>query len=78
MIGQAPFGKDCLEALSNQEEEIVRVITISDDPKGRSNPVKELALEKSISILQSSGNIPNRSKNPLVVSMVKDLIFFNN
>jgi len=73
LIGQALFGKDCLEALLNQGEEIVGVITVPDDPKGRPNPLKELALEKSISMLQPSGNIPNRLKNPVVVSMVKDL-----
>ncbi|WP_050738664.1 methionyl-tRNA formyltransferase [Acetobacterium bakii] len=73
LVGQALFGKDCLEALINQGEEIVGVITIPDDPRGRPNPVKDLAMDKEIPVLQPPGQCPHRLKDPAVIAMVKDL-----
>lgn len=73
VVGQALFGKDCLEVLLQQEEQVVGVITVPDDPKGRPNPVKDLALEKNIPVLQPSGRSPHRLKDPSVIPWVKDL-----
>jgi len=72
VVGQALFGKDCLEALINQGEEIVGVITIPDDPKGKPNPMKDLALEKKIPVLQPPGQSPHRLKDPSVIFVVND------
>lgn len=66
-IGQAPFGKDALDALVQQGETIVGVITVPDTSgQRRPNPVKELALEKGLSLLQ-----PSKLKNPDAVAWVK-------
>ncbi|MFC1798396.1 methionyl-tRNA formyltransferase [Thermodesulfobacteriota bacterium] len=68
-IGQAPFGKESLAALLDQGETVVGVITIPDLPNQKyPNPVKELAEEKSIPLLQSS-----RLKTPEAIRWVKEL-----
>ena len=73
LVGQAPFGKDCLESILQQGEQVVGVITVPDDPKGRPNPVKDLALEKNIPVLQPPGRSPHRLKDTSVIPWVKDL-----
>ncbi len=74
VVGQGPFGKDCLEALLEQGEKVIGIITVPDDPKGkRPNPVKDLALENNIPILQPEGKSPHRLKDPSVVPWVEDL-----
>lgn len=68
-IGQAPFGKDCLQALVNQGEEVVGVITVPDVPgQKRPNPVKELAGELSLPLFQ-----PPRLRGEEVHSWVEGL-----
>ncbi|MEW6672494.1 MAG: methionyl-tRNA formyltransferase [Thermodesulfobacteriota bacterium] len=68
-IGQAPFGKDSLAALIQQGEHIVGVITVPDPPgQKRPNPVKELAEEKGLPLLQ-----PARLKHPDAVAWVREL-----
>lgn len=71
LIGQASFGKDCLQALL--EENIVGVITIPDDPRGRPNPLKEFALGKNIPVFQPPGESPNRFKDPAFKELIKAL-----
>ncbi len=71
LIGQARFGKDCLEALD--KENVVGVITIPDDPRGRPNPLKDLALEKNIPVFQPPGESPNRLKDPRFKDIIKAL-----
>ncbi|RQD75412.1 MAG: methionyl-tRNA formyltransferase [Candidatus Syntrophonatronum acetioxidans] len=74
LVGQGPFGKDCLEVLLEQKENLVGIITVPDDPEGkRPNPVKDLALEKNISVLQPEGRSPHRLKDPSVVPWVEEL-----
>jgi len=69
LIGQAPFGRDSLAALIEQGEDIVGVITVPDLPgQKRPNPVKELALEKKLPLLQ-----PARLKHPEAIAWVKAL-----
>jgi len=68
-IGQAPFGKDSLAALMQQGENIVGVITVPDLPgQKRPNPVKELAVEQALPLLQ-----PLKLKNPEAVAWVRKL-----
>lgn len=68
-IGQAPFGRDCLQALLDQGEEIAGVITVPDRPGQKGpNPVKELALERGLPLLQ-----PARLKEPEALTWVKNL-----
>jgi len=68
-IGQAPFGKDSLTALLEQGEHIVGSVTVPDAAgQNRPNPVKELALEKGLPLLQ-----PRRLKQPDAVAWVCDL-----
>ncbi|WP_064774311.1 methionyl-tRNA formyltransferase [Neomoorella mulderi] len=68
-IGQAPFGKDCLQALLDQGEEIAGVLTVPDRPGQKGpNPVKELALERGLPLLQ-----PARLKEPEAMQWVKNL-----
>ncbi len=44
-IGQAPFGRESLEALLDQGENVVGVITVEDVPNQKyPNPVKECAI----------------------------------
>lgn len=66
-IGQAAFGKDALNALIQQDETIVGVLTIPDKA-GQVNPVKELAENRNIPVLQ-----PSKLKNPEAIGWVKDL-----
>ena len=67
-IGQAPFGKDSLAALIQQGEHIVGVITVPDLPgQKRPNPVKELAIEKGLPLLQ-----PAKLKHPDAVNWVRE------
>lgn len=73
VVGQAPFGKDCLEALLGQGENVVGVITVPDDPRGRPNPVKDLALEKGIPLIQPEGRYPHRLGSPEVAPWARDL-----
>jgi len=74
LVGQAPFGKDCLEALLGQRENVVGVITAPDDPRGkRPNPVKDLALEKNIPLIQPEGKSPHRLKDNSLIPWVKEL-----
>lgn len=74
LVGQAAFGKDCLEALLEQGENVVGVVTIPDEPGDkRPNPVKELAMEKNIPVLQPEGRSPHRLKHPSVLPWLKDL-----
>jgi len=68
-IGQAPFGKDSLATLIQQGENIVGVITVPDLPgQKRPNPVKELAVEKGLPLLQ-----PLKLKHPDAVAWVREL-----
>jgi methionyl-tRNA formyltransferase len=68
-IGQAPFGKDSLAALIQQGENIVGVITIPDLPgQKRPNPVKELAAEQDLPLLQ-----PAKLNHPDAVAWVREL-----
>ncbi|MGI9862014.1 methionyl-tRNA formyltransferase [Moorella naiadis] len=68
-IGQAPFGRDCLQALLEQGEEVVGVLTVPDRPGARSpNPVKELALDRALPLSQ-----PARLKEPPAIAWVQDL-----
>ncbi|SMB89170.1 methionyl-tRNA formyltransferase [Thermanaeromonas toyohensis ToBE] len=68
-LGQAPFGRDCLKALVDQGEKIVGVLTIPDQPGQKApNPVKELALELGLPLLQ-----PPRLKDQAVIDWVASL-----
>jgi len=51
IIGQAAFGEKVLQALSKKGKEIVGVYTPPDIP-GRTNPLKELAVQLGIPIFQ--------------------------
>ncbi len=74
LVGQAPFGKDCLQALLEQGENVAGVITIPDEPGGkRPNPVKELALEKNIPLLMPEGKNHHRLENSSVIPWVREL-----
>ncbi len=54
-IGQAAFGKDALDKLVEQGENVVGVITVEDSAKQKfPNPVKESALAHNIEIYQSN------------------------
>lgn len=54
-IGQAPFGRESLEALLAQGENVVGVITVADVPNQKfPNPVKECALEHTIELHQTN------------------------
>lgn len=68
-IGQAPFGRESLEALINQGENVVGVITVEDVPNQRyPNPVKECAVEHSLPLYQA-----NYLKKAEAVNWVKNL-----
>lgn len=74
LVGQAAFGKDCLEALLEQGENIVGVVTVPDDPADkRPNPVKESAIAKNIPVLQPEGHSPHRLKHPSVIPWIRAL-----
>ncbi|HOV78614.1 MAG TPA: methionyl-tRNA formyltransferase [Bacillota bacterium] len=69
VIGQAPFGRDCLQTLINQGENIVGAVTVPDVTGAKkTNPFKELVLEKGLPLLQ-----PGRLRDPEVRRWVKDL-----
>ena len=69
VIGQAPFGKECLQALSAQGENLVGAITVPDVPGAKKpNPFKEMALELGIPLLQ-----PGKLRDPEVYQWVKEL-----
>ncbi len=69
LIAQADFGRDSLAALMAQGENIVGVITIPDQPgQKRPNPVKELALQEGLPLLQAP-----KLKTPEAISWVCDL-----
>lgn len=69
LIGQASFGRDSLQALLDQGEEVVGVITIPDRPdQARPNPVKEMALDRGLPLLQ-----PARLREPEALMWVKKL-----
>ena len=68
-IGQAAFGKDALDALVKQNENIVGVMTLPDVPgQKHPNPVKQLAESLEIPLLQ-----PARLKDPAAAAWVRDL-----
>ena len=68
-IGQAHFGKDSLAALIQQGENIVGVITVPDLPgQKRPNPVKDLAVEKGLPLLQ-----PAKLKHPDAAAWIREL-----
>ncbi|MCG0277366.1 MAG: methionyl-tRNA formyltransferase [Thermanaeromonas sp.] len=68
-LGQAPFGRDCLKALVDQGEKIVGVLTIPEQPGQKApNPVKELALELGLPLLQ-----PPKLKDQAVIDWVASL-----
>ena len=56
-MGTPDFAKESLEALYNNGNEILAVVTNPDKPKGRgmkmiASPVKEFALEKNLDVFQ--------------------------
>jgi methionyl-tRNA formyltransferase len=52
-IGQAAFGRDCLQALLDQGEEVAGVLTVADRAgQKKPNPVKELAVTRGLPLLQ--------------------------
>ncbi len=54
-IGQAPFGREALEALLAQGEDIVGVITVEDVANQKyPNPVKECAVERNLELCQAN------------------------
>ncbi|ROQ93334.1 methionyl-tRNA formyltransferase [Desulfosoma caldarium] len=68
VIGQAPFGRDCLKALLDRGEEVVGAITVPDVPGAKKpNPFKELAVERGLDLLQ-----PRHLKGPEVLAWVRD------
>lgn len=68
-IGQAPFGKESLEALISQGENVAGVVTV-EDAAGQKypNPVKESAMENDLALCQA-----NHLKRPEVVDWVRNL-----
>jgi len=68
-IGQAPFGRESLEALLAQGEHVVGVITVEDVPYQKfPNPVRECALEHGIKLYQA-----NYYKTQEAISWVEQL-----
>ncbi|MGQ9669513.1 MAG: methionyl-tRNA formyltransferase [Desulfosoma sp.] len=68
VIGQAPFGRDCLQALLDRGEEVVGAMTVPDVPEAKKpNPFKELAVECGLPLLQ-----PRTLKGPEVADWVRD------
>jgi methionyl-tRNA formyltransferase len=54
LIGQGPFGAKVLESLLEKGENIICVHTPPDPLQGRTDPLKALALEKSLPVRQLS------------------------
>lgn len=52
VIGQAAFGAKTLEALLEKGENVVAAYAPQDGPKGRLDPLKELAVSKGIQVFQ--------------------------
>ncbi len=68
VIGQAPFGRDCLQALLDGGENVVGAVTVPDVPGAKKpNPFKELAVERGLPLLQ-----PRSLKGPEVLAWVRD------
>jgi len=68
-IGQAPFGGESLEALLEQGEEVVGVITVEDPPDPTyPNPVKDCAIDHGIALYQA-----NYLKKPEAIDWVGNL-----
>jgi methionyl-tRNA formyltransferase len=69
VIGQAPFGAECLQALKQQGENLVGAITVPDVPGAKKpNPFKELAIELGLPLIQ-----PSNLRQPEVYEWVKNL-----
>ncbi len=68
LIGQEAFGRACLEALLDQGETVVGVVTVPEIPGAKPNPVRQLAEEKDIRCLQ-----PRRLKEDQVYEWVRAL-----
>lgn len=66
-IGQAAFGKDALQALIEEGESVSGVITVPDR-REQVNPIKELAQQKNIPVIQ-----PVRLKDSDTIEWVKSL-----
>ncbi len=54
LIGQAPFGAKVLETLLEKNETIIAVYVPPDRPGGRIDPLKQLAMDKNIPVMQPS------------------------
>lgn len=72
-MGTPSFAVPTLEMLIHSKHEVVTVVTQPDRPKGRGNkvqasPVKEVALENDINIIQ-----PEKIKNEEVVAQIKKI-----
>ncbi len=68
VIGQAPFGRECLQSLIDQGENIVGAITVPDVPGAKKpNPFKELAVEFNLPLIQ-----PKNLKSKDVYEWVKE------
>jgi methionyl-tRNA formyltransferase len=52
LIGQAAFGAKVMESLLEKSEHIVAVYTPPDSPGGRSDPLKEAAVQKGLDVFQ--------------------------
>lgn len=68
VIGQAPFGRDCLQALLDRGETVVGAVTVPDVPGAKKpNPFKELAVDRGLPLLQT-----RTLKGPDVLGWVRD------
>lgn len=68
-IGQAPFGRESLETLIRQGENVIGVITVEDGANQKyPNPVKECAVEHDIDLYQA-----NYLKNAEPIDWVRKL-----
>ena len=54
LIGRAAFGADCLKALVAQGENVAGVITVPDRDGQATNPLKELAVQLHLPLIQPS------------------------
>lgn len=68
-IGQAPFGRESLEALIKQGEDVIGIITVEDVANQKyPNPVKECAIDHGIDLYQA-----NYLKNAKPIDWVRKL-----
>ncbi len=82
LMGQAPFGAKTLEALIEKGEQIVAVYVPPDRPGGKLDPLKALAKEKNIPVVQPENYRSEetyekyRSFSPdlLIMAFVTDII----